>query len=109
MEYITDPSDTRVADYMQLTDVRLRKRREPEQGMYIAESNSVIRRAVEAGHRPRSFLMNGKSADVLADVIAQFPDAPVYWGADDVLESLTGFHLHRGALAAMHQIGRAHV
>ncbi|GAB3568534.1 TrmH family RNA methyltransferase [Spelaeicoccus albus] len=98
---ITDPADDRVADYTRLTDVSLRKRREPERGMYIAESNSVVRRAVEAGHRPRSFLMNERSAEALDDVLSGFPDVPVYWGDDDVLESLTGFHLHRGALAAM--------
>lgn len=98
---ITDPCDERVADYIRLTDVKLRKRREPERGMYIAESNSVIRRAIEAGHRPRSFLMNGDSALALSDVLNAYPDVPVYHGDDDVLESLTGYHMHRGALAAM--------
>ncbi|MFM8350611.1 MAG: rRNA methyltransferase, partial [Actinomycetales bacterium] len=57
---IDDPADQRVRDYLSLTDVALRSRSEPEQGIYLAESIEVIRRAVAAGHRPRSYLMSGK-------------------------------------------------
>ncbi|MFV0427639.1 MAG: TrmH family RNA methyltransferase [Beutenbergiaceae bacterium] len=98
-----DASDPRVADYTQLTDVALRRRREPERGMYIAESSTVIRRAIAAGHQPRSFLMAPRWLDGLAEEIAELPDVPVYVAAEEVLERLTGFHLHRGALAAMHR------
>jgi len=70
--------------------------------MYIAESAEVIRRAVEAGHRPRSMVMQDTWADRLADLIEEF-DTDVYVGTRDVLEQLTGFHVHRGALAAMHR------
>lgn len=98
-----DWRDPRVADYTQLTDVALRRRREPERGMYIAESSTVIRRAVAAGHQPRSFLMAPRWLDGLTEVIDQMPEVPVYVAPEDVLEQLTGFHLHRGALAAMHR------
>ena len=99
---ITDPVDPRLRDYVSLTDVALRSRHEPASGIYIAESAEVIRRAVEAGHRPRSLLMQDTWVDRLTDLIDS-PDVDVYVGSRDVLESLTGFHVHRGALAAMHR------
>ena len=100
---VTDPADPRLHDYTDLKDVKLRSVREPAEGLYMAESSSVIRRALEAGHRPRSFLMAEKWLDSMADVLAAYPDAPVYVGSDDVVQRITGFHLHRGALAAMHR------
>ena len=55
---IADPADDRLADYVGLTDVALRTRQEPARALYMAESSSVIRRAIEAGHRA-SFLPDG--------------------------------------------------
>ncbi|MEW1953626.1 RNA methyltransferase [Terrabacter sp. NPDC080008] len=100
---ITDPADPRLADYVSLTDVVLRRRTEPERGLYIAESQKVIRRALRAGHRPRSYLMARRWLDDLSDIVADAEAAgvPVYYGEHPVIEQLTGFHLHRGALAAM--------
>ena len=87
--------------YTQLTDVKLRSAMEPQWGIYIAESSKVIRRALAAGHQPVSFLMSEKWADDLADVLRSHPDTPAYVGSEEQLEQVTGFHLHRGALAAM--------
>jgi tRNA G18 (ribose-2'-O)-methylase SpoU len=92
-----------LTDYSRLTDVALRKVTEPAGGLYIAESTKVIRRALAAGHRPRSVLLQEKWLDDVAPYLEPFPDVPVYVGEPDVLEQLTGFHLHRGALAAMHR------
>ena len=105
---VTDPDDERLADYTRLTDVALRTRVEPARGLFIAESSQVIRRAVAAGHRPRSFLMAERWLADLTDVLetvgaGDAGDIPVYIGEPAVLESITGFHLHRGALAAMHR------
>ncbi|MGZ4594865.1 MAG: TrmH family RNA methyltransferase [Actinomycetes bacterium] len=102
---ITDPHDPRVADYVSLTDVALRRRAEPERGLYIAESEKVIRRALGAGHQPRSYLMAERWLTELADVVegAEGRGIPVFVGEHDVIEQLTGFHLHRGALASMHR------
>jgi tRNA G18 (ribose-2'-O)-methylase SpoU len=101
--HVTDPTDPRLIDYVGLTDVALRRRTEPERGLYIAESEKVIRRALRAGHRPRSYLMAERWLTNLADVVAgaEAEGVPVYVGQHDVIEQLTGFHLHRGALAAM--------
>lgn len=100
---LTDAADPRVTEYTGLTDVALRTRYEPGAGLYMAESSTVIRRAIAAGHRPRSFLMAPRWLDDLADVTAAFPDAPVFTAPEPLLEGITGFHLHRGALAAMHR------
>jgi tRNA G18 (ribose-2'-O)-methylase SpoU len=100
---VTDPADPRLCDYTGLTDVKLRTAREPAEGLYMAESSTVIRRALAAGHLPRSFLMADKWLESMADVLAVHPDVPVFVGDDDVLRQVTGFHLHRGALAAMHR------
>ena len=100
---IDDPQDPRLLDYVGLTDVALRRRTEPERGLYIAESEKVIRRALAAGHQPRSYLMAERWLTDLADVVEQAEAAgvPVFVGPHDVIENLTGFHLHRGALGSM--------
>jgi len=100
---IEDPNDDRLQDYFGLTDVALRRRTEPERGLYIAESEKVIRRALAAGHRPRSYLMAERWLADLADLVEQAgrDGVPVYVGEHDVIEAMTGFHLHRGALASM--------
>jgi tRNA G18 (ribose-2'-O)-methylase SpoU len=100
---ISDPSDDRLEDYVRLTDVALRRRSEPERGLYIAESEKVIRRALAVGHRPRSFLMAERWLADLADVVtvAEQGGTPVFVADHEVIRTLTGFHLHRGALASM--------
>ncbi len=90
-----------MSDYTQLTDVHLRKLREPAEGMYIAESSRVLRRALAAGHRPRSFFLAEKWLADLEDVLDAYPEVPAFIGHASLLEEITGFHLHRGAMAAM--------
>ena len=87
-------------DYTQLTDVALRSVREPAEGLFIGESSKIIRRAHAAGLSPRSFLTSPKWLFDLADIIS-VSDVPIFIGTDAAVETLTGFHLHRGALAAM--------
>lgn len=100
VEPIADATDERLADYRELTDVALRRRLEPAGGLYIAESAKVIARALAAGHRPRSVLVQEKW---LADVTALLAgtDAPVYVVPAAVAEAVTGYAVHRGALAVM--------
>lgn len=102
---IRSASDERVADYVQLTDVRLRRVLEPAGGLYIAESEKVIRRALRAGHRPRSYLMGRRWLTDLADLVAEAEatDVPVYLADDEVITAVTGYQVHRGALASMHR------
>ena len=96
-----DLEDPALDDYLRMTDVRLRSRVEVERGLFMAESYEVISRAMDAGMAPRSFLMSEKWLAKFAPLYERFPEVPVYVGAESLLETLTGFHLHRGALAAM--------
>jgi tRNA G18 (ribose-2'-O)-methylase SpoU len=98
---ITDPDDPRIADYRALTDLELRTRWEQPNGLFIAEGELVLRRALRAGYSPRSFLVDAKRVDQLDDLPG---DAPVYAGSPDVLERATGFHVHRGVLASFHRV-----
>ncbi|CAM5574398.1 rRNA methyltransferase [Streptomyces spiroverticillatus] len=97
---IDDPDDPRLRDYTGLTDVELRRRREPAEGLFIAEGEKVIRRARQAGYEMRSMLLSAKWVDVMRDVIDEVP-APVYAVSPDLAEQVTGYHVHRGALASM--------
>ena len=99
--------DPRLNDYTRLKDVKLRSRIEPERGLYMAESATVIERAIAAGHRPHSFLVSARWLPALHPLIAaatgsvEGGEVPVFVAPEEVLERMTGFHLHRGALAAM--------
>ena len=97
---IGSADDPRLADYRDLRDVELRKHLEAEHGLFLAEGEKVVRRAVEAGHRPRSFLMAPRWLDGLSDVLAT-TQAPCYVVSEELAEEVTGFHVHRGALASL--------
>jgi tRNA G18 (ribose-2'-O)-methylase SpoU len=97
---VTDPRDPRLADYVALTDVELRRSREPAQGLFVAEGAKVIRRAIAAGYPLRSMLLDQKWRIAMADLVDSI-EAPVYVGEPELLEQVTGFNVHRGALAAM--------
>jgi len=101
---ITDLNDPRLADYTHLTDATLRSNLETAEGLYMAESEKVIRRALQAGHQPRSILTSSRWLPQVHGLFAEFGiDPPVFLGTDDVITPITGFHLHRGILAAMHR------
>ncbi|MFK5635426.1 MULTISPECIES: TrmH family RNA methyltransferase [unclassified Ornithinimicrobium] len=103
--WVQDPGDERLRDYLSLTDVALRRVVEPERGLYMAESDKVVRRALGAGHRLRSLLMTPRWVREWPDLIATAQDhgAPIFVAAPEVAEELTGFHLHRGVLASVHR------
>ena len=100
---ITDLDAPGLADYARLTDVALRRVSEPANGLYIAESAKVIGRALAAGHRPRSVLVQEQWLPDAQRLLAGWPDVPIYVGSAELLEQLTGYNLHRGAMAAMHR------
>lgn len=87
-----------------LTEAQLRRDIEPDKGIFIAESPKVIRVALDAGYQPLSLLCEERhiTGDA-ADIIARFPDIPVYTGSRDLLAALTGYTLTRGVLCAMHR------
>lgn len=97
---VTDPGDPRLADYRDLRDVELRKHLEAEHGLFLAEGEKVVRRAVEAGYEPRSFLMAPRWLDGLSDVLDR-SEAECFVLPEVLAEEVTGFHVHRGALASL--------
>lgn len=97
---VEDAGDSRLADYVQLREVNLRRLLEEEHGLFIAEGDKVIRRAADAGYEPRSFLLAPRWLDSLQDVLEMWPDKPVYVVSEELAEQVTGFHVHRGALAS---------
>ncbi len=99
---ITDLSSPELDSFARLTEAQLRNRLEPEKGIFIAESPKVIARALDAGYRPISLLMERKhiTGDA-ADILARCGDIPVYTADREVLTELTGYQLTRGVLCAM--------
>jgi tRNA G18 (ribose-2'-O)-methylase SpoU len=114
---VDDADDPRLADYTRLTDVSLRISLEAAHGLFIAEGTKVISRAVRAGYPVRSMLLaQSRAADL--DDLAVLPgqavlpgeavlpghDVPAYVVPDEVAERLTGYRVHRGALASMRRV-----
>src|SRR6201982_1159430 len=100
-EFVTDVEDPRLADYVRLTDMELRTSLESAQGLFIAEGTKVISRAVAAGYPVRSFLLAERRLGDLSALPAT--GTPVYVVPDETAERLTGYRVHRGALASLHR------
>ena len=99
---ITDISAPQLDAYARLTETQLRSRLEPEKGIFIAESPKVIHRALDAGCKPLSLLMERKHIDGQgAEIIARCGDIPLYTADREILENLTGYTMTRGILCAM--------
>lgn len=100
---VTDPDDPRVRDFTALTDVAARSVREPAEGLFIAEGAKVIQRALAAGYRPRSVLTEAKWLPGLAGPL-EGSGADILLAPPDVLRAITGYRVHRGALAAFERL-----
>ncbi|MBQ6236232.1 MAG: RNA methyltransferase [Clostridia bacterium] len=100
--YLHSIEDPALDVYARLTEAQIRNRLEPEKGVFIAESPKVIRLALVTGFEPVSFLMEEKHIEGDAkDLLLRCPDVPAYTGSRETLQSLTGYALTRGVLAAM--------
>ena len=98
---ITDFHAPELDPYARLTQNQLRNRLEPEKGIFIAESPKVIDRALDAGYKPVSLLMERKQiTGPAAGILIRCGDAPVYTADREMLAELTGFELTRGVLCA---------
>lgn len=92
---VDDPDDERLADYLRLTDAELRRRGDT----FLCEGVLTIRRAIELGTELRSVLLTpGRVSHLAGDL--EHLDLPVYVVPQSVMNDLTGFNIHRGALAA---------
>ena len=101
---ITDFHAPELDPYARLTQNQLRNRLEPEKGIFIAESPKVIDRALDAGYKPVSLLMERKQiTGPAAGILSRCGDAPVYTADREMLAELTGVELTRGGLCAFHR------
>ena len=99
---VTDLCDPNLDIYARLTEAQLAQTPGPKNGLFIAESPKVIARALDAGCKPVSILveknlLKGESLEI----IERCGDVPVYVGENEVLAKLTGYKLTRGLLCAM--------
>jgi tRNA G18 (ribose-2'-O)-methylase SpoU len=98
---IRDPGDERVDEYRNLTDAELRQREEPAAGLFMVEGLSVIRQLLRSDYPIRSMLLSEtRLMELGPDLDAVRGDWPIYLAPNDVMRTITGFHFHRGALAA---------
>src|SRR5258706_7227091 len=100
---VGDADDPRLADYVRLTDVSLRKSLEAAHGLFVAEGELVIRRAIAAGYPVRSLLVTSDRLASLED-LAGGCAGPVYVVSPEGARQLTGYRVHRGALASMRRL-----
>ncbi len=99
---ITDLSVPELDVYARLTETQLLHYYEPDEGIFIAESPKVIERALDQGYTPLSLLLEKRHIDGQAkQIIARCEGIPVYAAEPEILKSLTGFPMTRGALCAM--------
>jgi tRNA G18 (ribose-2'-O)-methylase SpoU len=98
---VDSAADPRLADYTRLTDAGLRVHLEAAHGLFIAEGTKVITRAAGAGYPVRSMLLGKSRLADLPDLAEAAGETPVYVVPDEVAESLTGYRVHRGALASL--------
>ncbi len=98
-----------LAPYARLTEAQLRSRLHPEEGVFICESEKVIRVALAAGVTPVSFLSESKYIDTQVRAMCEEygvgEEIPVYTGEREVLAGLTGYELSRGVLCCMRRAG----
>ena len=87
--------------YARLNENQLRTYHEPHPGIFIAESPNVIERALNAGYKPISLLVDKKELSATQNAINRCGQIPVFVAESHVLAGLTGFQLTRGMLAAM--------
>ncbi|MCL2653787.1 MAG: RNA methyltransferase [Propionibacteriaceae bacterium] len=99
---VDDVADSRLQDYVGLREASLRRTVEIEQGLFIAEGDKVILRAAEAGFQARSFMITPRWVPGLKGVLDS-SDATCYIVSEALAEAVTGFHVHRGALACFHR------
>lgn len=99
---ISDLSSPELQIYSNTSEVQLLRYYEPETGIFIAESPKVIRRALDAGYKPVSMLIERKYINSQArDIIEKCGDISVYTADSDILTSIAGFRLTQGVLCAM--------
>ncbi len=100
---IDDPDDERIADFVRLKDPDLRRERASSNGVagrsFIAEGSKVIRSLLASRYPVRALLLTPLRWEGLRDAL-ETVEAPVYVASQEIVNQVSGFPLHRGALAS---------
>lgn len=98
---IGDPDDERLGDYLDLRDPGVRRRRERNE-FFIAEGLVAIGRLLVSGHRVRSILVSDKKVSRIDELGGPetLAEVPIYMAPQSVMETVAGYNVHRGVLAA---------
>ncbi len=101
--FIDDPEDDRIADFVRLKDPDLRRERASSHGAtgrsFIAEGTKVIRSLLASRYPVRALLLTPLRWEGLRDALGEV-EAPVYVASQEIVNQVSGFPLHRGALAS---------
>ena len=100
---ISRADDTSISVYINLSEPQLKHYRDPEGGVFIAESCKVIGRALDGGMKPESVLVSSEvfGREEVASLLSRMGDIPVYRAPSEVMEDITGYHLTGGILCCM--------
>lgn len=104
---LEDLSDRLLRPYSGMTDGQLRRgegfRRDNPQGLFIGESGRVIERALDAGVRPVSVLVEERWLEhdraIIERIEHEWPDCRIFLASVSQFRELTGYEVVRGALA----------
>ncbi|MDP1569661.1 MAG: RNA methyltransferase [Vicinamibacterales bacterium] len=102
---VISPDDPRLAPYRALTDPAALR----AQGLFVAEGRMVVRRLVDASpFRVHSLLVTTAAREALTDLLPRLPDeAPVLVIAQEAMNEVAGFNIHRGCLALAYRTALA--
>lgn len=99
--HITDTADPRLTPYFSLNESQLYHYYEPEPGLFIAESAKVISRALSAGYKPESFLVEDDADREILALLSDYPEIPVFTMPREILRHIPGYAVTRGILACL--------
>lgn len=97
---VTRADDPRVVDFLQLTDMDLRRSLETDRGFFIAEGHLIIERCADLHLHFRSVLTSERWLGRIRGALESV-DATVLVAEESVLQGITGYRVHRGALAVV--------
>lgn len=100
---VDDRCDERLRDFAGLRDAQLRR----DEDRFIAEGLKIIERAFAAGCTPRSLLLQPRWLEGLRPLLEDWPEVPVYVATETMIEQVSGFHVHRGALGSFERPAQA--
>jgi len=93
---IEDPLDSRLDAFRNVPDAELVRRR----GIFVAEGRLVVRRLMtDSALVTRSVMLTDTAREAMTDLLDLRPEVPAFVVPQAVMDSVAGFHIHRGCLA----------